>query len=332
MIIKSYELFKIDLKKNKFILFYGKNNGFKQEELQKLINKSDDIEIFRFEEKQILENQDILFNEILSKSLFKSNKIIIIKNCTDKILKIMDEIFDKDANDVPIILNSDILEKKSKLRSFFEKEKYLICVPFYPDTILTLSKIVQNFLKLKNISISQANVNLIINRCNGDRLYLKNELEKIELYLLNKKDITTEELIKLTNLTENHNISELLDYCLIQNKKKIISILNENNFASEEAIILTKILLNKAKKILKLSIELQERKNIDLVINEAKPPIFWKDKEIIKEQIKKWSPRNIKMLIYNTSKLELQIKKDVQNSINLITDFLLSLASSKTNN
>ena len=143
MIIKSYELFKIDLKKNKFILFYGKNNGFKQEELQKLINKSDDIEIFRFEEKQILENQDILFNEILSKSLFKSNKIIIIKNCTDKILKIMDEIFDKDATDVPIILNSDILEKKSKLRSFFEKRKI-------PDMRPLLSR--YNFNTFENCS------------------------------------------------------------------------------------------------------------------------------------------------------------------------------------
>ena len=154
----------------------------------------------------------------------------------------------------------------------------------------------------------------------------------MELYLFKKKIITTEELIKLTNLVENHSISDLLDNCLVQNRKKTISILNENNFASEECIILIRVLLSKAKKILTLSIEFEKNKNIDQVITLAKPPIFWKDKEMVKEQVKRWSPENIKELIYDISKLELKIKKDVQNSINLITDYLLNLAPTKTNN
>jgi DNA polymerase-3 subunit delta len=330
MIIKSFEINKIDFDQNKLVLFYGKNEGFKNEATNNLIKDKD--EITKYEEKEVLENINDFIESILSKSLFESEKIIIIKRVTDKILKIIDEIDSKNIEDIKIILNADNLEKKSKLRSLFEKDKKYVCVPFYPDTEQTLSKLTFNFLKKKNISISQSNINLIVNKCNGDRETLLNELNKIEYFSKNGKKITAENIAKLTNLIENHGISELIDNCLAKNKKKIVNILNENNFNNEDCILITRTFLNKAKKILKLSSEFQNNKNIDLTISSAKPPIFWKDKEITKQQIYKWTPENIKQLIYKLSEIELLIKKNINNSINLITDFILNEASSNTNN
>ena len=330
MIIKSFEINKINFDQNKLVLFYGKNEGFKNEATNNLIKEKD--EVIKYEEKEILENINNFIESILSKSLFDSEKIIIIKRVTDKILKIIDEIDSKTIEDIKIILNADNLEKKSKLRSLFEKNKKYICVPFYPDTEQTLSKLTFNFLKKKNISISQSNINLIVNKCNGDRETLLNELNKIEYFSKNGKKITAENIAKLTNLIENHGISELIDNCLAKNKKKIVNILNENNFNNDDCILITRTFLNKAKKILKLSSEFQNNKNIDLTISSAKPPIFWKDKEITKQQIYKWTPENIKQLIYKLSEIELLIKKNINNSINLITDFILSQASSNTNN
>ena len=330
MIIKSFEINKINFDQNKLVLFYGKNEGFKNEAINNLIKDKD--EITKYEEKEVLENINDFIESILSKSLFESEKIIIIKRVTDKILKIIDEIDSKNIEDIKIILNADNLEKKSKLRSLFEKDKKYICVPFYPDTDQTLSKLTFNFLKKKNISISQSNINLIVNKCNGDREILLNELNKIQYFSKNGKKITTENISKLTNLIENHGISELIDNCLAKNKKKIVNILNENNFNNEDCILITRTFLNKAKKILKLSSEFQNNKNIDLTISSAKPPIFWKDKEITKQQIYKWTPENIKQLIYKLSEIELLIKKNINNSINLITDFILYQASSNTNN
>ena len=330
MIIKSFEINKIDFDQNKLVLFYGKNEGFKNEATNNLIKDKD--EITKYEEKEVLENINDFIESILSKSLFESEKIIIIKRVTDKILKIIDEINSKNIEDIKIILNADNLEKKSKLRSLFEKNKKYICVPFYPDTEQTLSKLTFNFLKKKNISISQSNINLIVNKCNGDRETLLNELNKIEYFSKNGKKITAENIAKLTNLIENHGISELVDNCLAKNKKKIINILNENNFNNDDCILITRTFLNKAKKILKLSSEFQNNKNIDLTISSAKPPIFWKDKEITKQQIYKWTPENIKQLIYKLSEIELLVKKNINNSINLITDFILNEASSNTNN
>jgi len=330
MIIKSFEINKIDFDQNKLVLFYGKNEGFKNEATNNLIKEKD--EVTKYEEKEVLENINNFIESILSKSLFESEKIIIIKRVTDKILKIIDEIDSKNIEDIKIILNADNLEKKSKLRSLFEKNKKYICVPFYPDTEQTLSKLTFNFLKKKNISISQSNINLIVNKCNGDRETLLNELNKIEYFSKNGKKITAENIAKLTNLIENHGISELIDNCLAKNKKKIVNILNENNFNNDDCILITRTFLNKAKKILKLSSEFQNNKNIDLTISSAKPPIFWKDKEITKQQIYKWTPENIKQLIYKLSEIELLIKKNINNSINLITDFILNQASSNTNN
>ena len=330
MIIKSFEINKINFDQNKLVLFYGKNEGFKNEAINNLIKDKD--EITKYEEKEVLENINDFIESILSKSLFESEKIIIIKRVTDKILKIIDEIDSKNIEDIKIILNADNLEKKSKLRSLFEKDKKYVCVPFYPDTEQTLSKLTFNFLKKKNISISQSNINLIVNKCNGDRETLLNELNKIEYFSKNGKKITAENIAKLTNLIENHGISELIDNCLAKNKKKIVNILNENNFNNEDCILITRTFLNKAKKILKLSSEFQNNKNIDLTISSAKPPIFWKDKEITKQQIYKWTPENIKQLIYKLSEIELLIKKNINNSINLITDFILYQASSNTNN
>jgi DNA polymerase III subunit delta len=330
MIIKSYEINKIDFDQNKLILLYGKNEGLKNEVTINLLKNKN--QIIRYEEKEILENINNFMEGILSKSLFDSEKIIVIKRSTDKIIKVIDEIKLKNIQDLKIILNSDNLEKKSKLRSLFEKDKKLVCVPFYPDNDQTLSKLAYNFLRTKKISISPSNINLIVNKCGGDREKLINELQKIENFTKKGKQINSDNISKLINLTENHDISELIDNCLTQNNKKIISILNENNFSNEDCIIIIRSFINKSKRLLTLSKAFENNKNIDLTISLAKPPIFWKEKEITKQQIQKWKPKNIKKLIYALSETELQIKKNINNSINLITDFILFHSSSTTNN
>ena len=329
MILKSYEINKIDQNINHLILFYGKNEGLKNEAIKLLIKKND---ISNYEEKEILDNENNFIENILSKSLFEQQKFIVIKRSTDKILKVIETLNFKNLQDTTIILNADNLEKKSKLRSYFEKDKKLVCVPFYPDNAQTLSKLTYNFLRERKISISPSNINIIINKCSGDRETLINELQKIELFNKNGKKINSENISKLINLGENHSISDLVDNCLAQNKRKIISILNENNFSNEDCIIIVRSFLMKSKKLLALSKAFETNKNIDLTISSAKPPIFWKEKEVTKQQILKWSSKNIKQLIYSISETELQIKKNINNSINLITDFILFQSSSSTNN
>ena len=320
MILKFFEIDKINLNEKSMILFYGKNEGLKTEAIKKII-KNNKASIY--EEKEILNNTHNFMEQILSKSLFEKEKFLIIKRATDKIVSVIKEIINKKIDDIKIVINADVLEKKSKLRSLFEKEKELICVPFYPDTEQTLIKFTYNYFQKLKISISKETINFIVSKCNGDRQILLNELNKLENYMIDKKSLTIEEISKITNLFENHSVSELIDNCLIRNKKKAVKILNENNFSNEDCILITRTFLNKLKRILILSNELQKNQNIDLTISSAKPPIFWKDKEIIKQQISRLKPKKIKELIYQTSELEFLVKRNIGNSLNLVTNFVL---------
>ena len=331
MIIKSYELgkIKIDLK---FFLFYGKNEGLKKHYINQLLERNKNSNIIKYEEKEILENEDVFFENILSNSLFENEKSIIVNRSTDKISEIVLDLMERNISGVTIIINASVLEKKSKLRKLFEKEKNLACIPTFPDTDEILSNLAQDFFKKKKISISQQNINLIVSKCGGDRLNLKNELEKIKIYLTEKKSISTEEISKLINLSENHTFYELIDNCLAKNMNKTLNILNENNFTNEDCIIILRTFLLKAKKILGLSLEYNKNKDINKTISSARPPIFWKEKDIVKAQLNKWKPNKIKELIYLISDIELQIKKDYKNSILIVTDFILSQGYSKINN
>ena len=330
MIIKSFEINKINQNITQLILFYGKNEGLKNEAIN-FLNK-DKNNILNYEEKEILDNESKFIENILSKSLFEKKKFITIKRSTDKLLEIIEILNTKNLEDTCIVISSDNLEKRSKLRSFFEKNKKLVCVPFYPDNEQTLYQLAYNFLRNKKILISPSNINLIVNKCTGDRKALFNELQKIEFFSKNGKKVNSENISKLINLNENHSIFELIDNCLAKNKTKIISILNENNFSNEDCIMIVRSFIVKSKKLLALSKAFETNKNIDLTISSAKPPIFWKEKEITKQQILKWNSKNIKQLIYSLSETELQIKQNINNSINLVTDFILFQSSSTTNN
>ena len=331
MIFKSFEINKINFNKNNFYLLYGENEGLKNEIIQKYFEQKYLKKINRYDEKEILENKEIFFDSILSKSFFDNKKLIIITRASDKIKIIIEEIIDKKVEDIKFILSAGILEKKSKLRALFEKNINTICIPFYADNNETLRRITITFFKEKKIPISQQSINLLVERCRGNRQNLNNELIKVESFLISKKNISIEEILKLTNLAENYNVSELIDSCLAKNTNKTANILNENNFSIEDGVLIIRTLLTKAKRLLKLQKEINNQKNIDQVISSFKPTIFWKDKEVVKQQISLWPLRKIEKLIIKISEIEIIIKKNSTNSINILCDFIIN-QSSKVNN
>ena len=331
MIAKSFELNNLSKKKYHFYLFYGENEGLKNETIDKNFKNNFSDNIYRYEEKEILDNAENFYNTISNKSFFETEKLIIISRATDKIVMIIDEIIEKKLDGITLILNSSLLEKKSKLRTFFEKNKNAICVPFYADENKTLATIANSFFIDKKIPISQQTINILVNRSRGDRKNLINEFDKIESFINGKKNISIDQILKLTNLAENYNVSELVDNCLAKNFKKTIFILSENNFSSEDCVLITRTLLAKSKRLHSLLLKVNEAKNIEVVISGHKPPIFWKDKEIIKQQIENWTIKKAEDLIYKTNEIELLVKKNSSNSLNILSDFIINQANRVSN-
>ena len=221
MIVKFFELKNKNIKNNKFFLLYGNNKGLIEETIEKNLKPiSSNRNIFNYDESELIKNLDNLEEEISNKSFFDKEKLIIIRRASDKLCKFIEDVIERNLTDILFILISANLEKKSKLRNFFEKSKDTVCVPFYEDNLKTLSLLAFNFFKEKKISLSQQNINLLVERSRGDRINLYNELDKIENFLKNKKQIKIEEILKLTNLSENYDFSELVDHSLAKNKKK----------------------------------------------------------------------------------------------------------------
>ncbi len=324
MISKSFEFKKININDYNYYLFYGENNGLKDEFIESYFKTKFKGNHYNYEENIILKNKDSFFDEVFTKSFFDDEKLIIIKQSTSKIIPIVEELIEKKIHDIFVVLIADKLEKKSKLRNMFEKNKNTICVPFYLDNYQTLFYKVDNFFKEKKIPISSEIVNAIINRTNGDRLHLKNEMEKIEYYSKGKKKINLDEVLKLINLVENNDFNDLINACLSKNEKKLKYIINENNFSNEDTILIIRIILSKVKRLLKIKNEMNINKNIENILLNFKPPIFWKDKDILKQQINHYSKENLEILIKELSEIELQIKKNYQNSVNMTLDFILN--------
>ncbi|MDC1279024.1 DNA polymerase III subunit delta [Candidatus Pelagibacter ubique] len=331
MILKSFELNKIKLNNYKFYLFYGDNEGLKEENIKNLFEKNYQDKIYRYEEKEILDDINIFFNSVLTKSFFDNEKLIIINRATDKIKTIIEDLMEKNPEDIQIILNSKNLEKKSTLRKFFEKEKSIVCIPFYEDNNQTLNSIISLFFRNKKIPISQQLINVLVERSRGDRKNLNNELEKIENFSLNKKNLNIQEIIKLTNLADNYSASELVDHSLAKNTRKTVTILGENNYSDEDNIIIIRTLLAKLKRLVKIHELVDVKNNIDQAISACKPPIFWKDKPLVTQQIRSWKKDGLEQLIYKTNEIELLAKKNSVLAKNILADFIIN-NSKKTNN
>ena len=329
MIVKAFEIKK--KLNNSFFLFYGDNQGYKNQVIDEEFKNKNIENIYYYEENEILSNEENFFTNLLTKSFFEIEKLILVNRATDKIKELVEEIIEKNIDGVTLILNSNSLEKKSKLRSLFEKSKLAVCVAFYEDNNQTLSAITNQFFRSNKILISQQVINLIVGRCRGDRQNLNNELEKIKSYAQNKNKIEVEDILKLTNLAENYSVSELVDSCLSKNKKRTINVLNENNYSSEDCVLIIRTFLMKTKRLVKLCKEQLKIKNLDSTITGFKPPIFWKDKEIVKQQIRSWSYNQAENLTYEINEIELLIKRYPQNSINILSNFIIEKTSSINN-
>ena len=324
MIVKHFELKKFNKKSYNLILLHGKNEGLQKEVLSENFISNFDGIVNKYDESDFIYNFETILSEILNKSLFDDSKIIIVSRVSDKILKNIEKIIEKNLVDVKIILKSGVLEKKSKLRNFFEKSKILISVPFYDDNLQTLANLANEFLRKNKIKISRESLNLLVNRSSGSRDHLKLELEKILYYSLSKKNIDFEIIQKLSNLAESHNVSELADNYLAKNQKNVARILNENNYSNEDCILIIRTILNKSKRLLNIVDSYENNKNLDEVISSVRPPIFWKDKDIVKKQATSWKLDDLKKNIYKINEIEAILKNNSQNSLNLISDFIVN--------
>jgi len=323
MIVKSFHLSNVNVYDFNYYLFYGENEGHKNELINEIFKKKIKGDVFNYEESWILINKDEFLTDLFNKSFFENDKLIIINRATDKILDLIEEIFKREPEGIKCILNAQILDKRSKLRSFFEKEKKIIISAFYNDNEISIKNYVFNFLKKNDLRLSNEIINLLIEKTDSNRQILKNELEKLKNLIITKKKINPVDIAKLVKNSDGDNFFELIDFFLLKDKNKLQKILNETNLSSDNTINIVRILLLRIKKLIKIKeIIKSNNQDIEKLLNSYKPPIFWKEKEIIKKQIDINSLDNLNEFTKIIFDLEKIIKKYPDNALKFMLNFL----------
>lgn len=312
MILKSYivEQNLSILEKYQAVLLYGENTGIKDDIKKKLKNINKDAEVFHFFENEILKNKNILFENITNESLFNDKKIIFIEFATDKIINEITESLEKKNLNIKIYIFSENLDRKSKLRSVFEKNSNLAIFACYEDNERTLINYINKEL-LGFKGLTGEIVNLIIGNSNSNRKIIQNELEKIKVFFL-EKIISKSKLLEILNIKNNASFNEIRDYALIGRKDKINKLLSEIELLNEDSFL---YLNNLNFRVLKL-IEIKELNktfnNYETTIETVKPPIFWKDKPLLLQQLKKWNLKKLNKIATEISDAEILMKKNSQ--------------------
>jgi len=335
MLIKSYEILKKDLNFLNSFLIYGKNTGLKQDMVKSVIELKEKKNIkykqFKFEEEEIIKNQNDFFNLIFSGSLFDKKKVIFVNRTTDRLFNLISEISKKDIKDILIFFEADQLEKKSKIRNLFERDKNLVCIACYQDNNFDLIKIINDEIKQTKIKLTTESINLLIERASGDRNNLRNEVNKLKCFALNKQMVSYDQVKELTNMVGNYQNDYIVNICLNGDKKKLNKILRENNFSFEDFLILLKIFSKKIHRLLKIKIFNRLEKNLDQIFNQIRPPIFWKEKEDVKKQVRLWNEKKLNLIIKKINKIELNCKKNHELATNITLDFLATVCDEVNN-
>ena len=321
MIVKSYILENDPKKISNYnsILFYGINLGLKKYFKEKIKSLNKNNLILNFNQEELIKDNNLLINEISNSSLFQEKKIIFIENGTEKILAALEEVI-INLGENKIIIFSETLEKKSKLRNYFEKSKDLVAVPCYEDNEITIKKIITN--KLKEFrGLSPQNISLIIENCGLDRIKLDNELDKI-FNFFQDKTLDTFKLETLLNLKTNDNFNLLKDEAISGNKYKTNKLLSDTVIESEKNILYLNIINQRFNKLYQIITE-SKLSNLEDAVNKSKPPIFWKDKPAFLTQIKKWDTSKIRKILDKSYELEINIKSNNSLNSNILIKKLL---------
>ena len=335
MLIKAYEISKKNLNSLNYFLIYGENYGLIKDLIKSVLElkgkKNGKYEKFEFEEEEIIKNQNNFYNLIFSGSLFSGKKVIFVNRTTDKMFNLISEISKKQIEDILIFFKANQLEKKSKIRNLFEKEENLVCVACYLDNNLDLIKTINNEIKQTKIKLSNESINLLVERASGDRNNLRNEVNKLKSFALNKQMVSYDQVKELTNMVGNYQNDYIVNICLNGDKKKLNKILRENNFSFEDFLILLKIFSKKIHRLLKIKIFNRLEKNLDQIFNQIRPPIFWKEKEDVKKQVRLWNEKKLNLIIKKINEIELNCKKNHELATNITLDFLATVCDEVNN-
>ena len=306
------------------VIIYGENNGLRDDIKEEIKKINPTFEIINLFQDEIINNKNLLFNTINNTSLFNSKKIIFIHEVSDKIFSELEECAEKKVEDIKLFVLANILDKKSKLRNYFEKKEYLAALPCYKDNERTLFKNIKDKLK-EYQGLTPELIDIIMQNSNLDRRIINNEIMKIKSFFY-KKRMNKQDLDILLNIKATDDFSLVRDSCLIGNKKKINQLIGEIDLLPEDTYFFLNQISSRVSKLLEIQHVNKTVNDQELAMETLRPKIFWKDKPIYLEQLKRLNSDKLKKILSDIGNLEILMKKNsaIKNDV-LLKNLLINI-------
>ena len=328
MIVKSFGVnFKELLKKN-FTLLYGENSSFIFEIEQKIIKEAKNnngLVVKKYQEEYFLQNKDVFEQFINSESLFGDQELVIISESTDKILEIFDNTI-ASTNNKKIIFLSSLLTKRSKLRNLAETETDFNCIACYDDTPVQLQSILLQKLKDNKISVSREFLNSIFEVNSLNRQDINDAITKIQL-IQSTSNIKEENLKNIFYSSSHNDNFEIINFCLLGDKKNINKVLSNIYIQGINFNEILAALKYKVNKLIEISVSNTSDLNVNQLVENYKPPIFWKEKNMVKEQLRRWTNGELNKLMEIIYETEINCKKNYEISNTILQQFIVSTSN-----
>ena len=328
MIVKSFSAnFKELLKKN-FTLLYGENISLIFEIEQKIIKEAKNnngLVVKKYQEEYFLQNKDVFEQFINSESLFGDQELVIISESTDKILEIFDNTI-ASTNNKKIIFLSSLLTKRSKLRNLAETETDFNCIACYDDTPVQLQSILLQKLKDNKISVSREFLNSIFEVNSLNRQDINDAITKIQL-IQSTSNIKEENLKNIFYSSSHNDNFEIINFCLLGDKKNINKVLSNIYIQGINFNEILAALKYKVNKLIEISVSNTSDSNVNQLVENYKPPIFWKEKNMVKEQLRRWTNGELNKLMEIIYETEINCKKNYEISNTILQQFIVSTSN-----
>ena len=315
------------------ILLYGQDYGLISDRSSLIINsflnnldeKQNSLNIIDISNSNLLQNPESLEMEVSSISLLSRKKIVRIKDASDALMKIIDDYFVYSHPDCLIILLSDSLSPRSKIRKFFEVHNDAVILPCYSDDKKSIISLISRALKKEDIIIDEKDIELFANYLGIDRLITKAEIEKAILYAGKEKKLNANDITSFISDQASLGIDELYDYSLNGDLEGAYRVLNRIQKEGVPAIQIIRSFIRQMQSLYRIIHALAISSNINSILDNFKPPIYFKRKDNVRAHTQKWSFDKLNKALLLLESAEVSCKSPKSNPSIIAKQAILSI-------
>ncbi|MGY8985081.1 MAG: DNA polymerase III subunit delta [Sphingomonadales bacterium] len=300
------------------VLIYGPDEGLVRERAHRISKQvvedlSDPFNVVRPSLSQVIEEPSILLDELLSLSMVGGRRLVRLDGAEDKAYQGLEQALSgipKDGEKNLLVVTAGNLKPSSKIRKLFEGLEIAVTIACYADSSKDVEELIIEVLGANNLKADPQAISFLLNNLGSDRLISRSELEKIVLYAGDRIDrvIKLEDVITLIGDSATLTLNDIASATTGGDLKRLDQLLERAQSQGENAIAIIRALSRRLQQFHLVKGLIEAGQPIDSAIGKLRPPLFFKEKDIFRNQLFLWSSQKLGKALLLLSDAELGCK------------------------